>query len=250
MTAINYQNSCVYKISVIDDFYIGSTADFINRKIKHTTDMKTSNFKLYKAIRNNNNNFLMEKLYDFPCKNNTELRMEEQRCYDELKPTLNSQRPYRSKDDIKQYRKDYYDDNRDDIIKKNKQYRLENKDKYCEYDRQYRIDNADKLKTQRKIWEQNNNEEMKQYKKDYYVNNKDDISQKQKQYQIDNDDKLKQYHKNYTAEHKIEKCEYDKQYRIDNADKIRNVIVCECGATFQIKNKHRHLKSKRHMNFK
>jgi len=250
MTAINnYENGCIYKISVGDEFYIGSTIDFIDRKCRHERDMKTLNYKLYKAIRNNNNNFLMEKLYNYPCKNKTELRIEEQKCYDELKPILNTHRPYNSKDDKKQYRKNYYQDNKDILNEKQKQYQLEHKEKYADYNKQYRIDNKDTLKIQRKTWEQNNSEKLKQNRKVYYEDNKDIICKNQKQYRIDNNDKLKQYHKQYNDTHKTEKQEYDKQYRIDNNDKIQNIITCECGGTYQNKNKHRHFKTKKHIKF-
>jgi len=73
---------CIYKISAgTDDFYIGSTFDFNERVRKHTTDSKNKKTKLYKAIRDNNGDFNMEKLHDYKCENETELRIEERRVY-------------------------------------------------------------------------------------------------------------------------------------------------------------------------
>ena len=52
----------IYKITVGDlGFYIGSTHDFDERLTVHTHNIKTHSQKLYKAIRDNDGEFVMEE---------------------------------------------------------------------------------------------------------------------------------------------------------------------------------------------
>jgi len=126
----------IYKITVNKDFYIGSTWHLKKRAICHKRFSKFKNSKLYKAIRDNNNEFEMTLLYDYECYTDTELRMEERKCYDELKPNLNMQRPYTTQEEnieqAKQNKRQYYQKNRETILEREKQSRIENKEKFLE----------------------------------------------------------------------------------------------------------------------
>ena len=103
------KTGCVYNITIGEiGFYIGSAEDFDKRLIHHNERAKTSNIKLYKAIRENNEKFVMTKLYDFEYENDIELRIEERRCYDQMKPNLNMNRPHITKEEMKEYNKQYY----------------------------------------------------------------------------------------------------------------------------------------------
>ena len=121
----------IYKITVDKDFYIGSTWHFNHRLALHKNYSKTDNRKLYKAIRDNNNEFEMTLLYEYECYTDEELRMEERKCYDEMKPTLNMYRPYISEEEkieyIKKHKKQYYIKNKDNIMIYKKQWRDKNK---------------------------------------------------------------------------------------------------------------------------
>jgi hypothetical protein len=113
----------IYKITVDKDLYIGSTWDFNQRLQLHKSNSKTSDIKLYKVIRDNNNEFEMSLLYNYECYTDTELRMEERNCYDELKPNLNTNKPYVSQEEMKEYWKNYYIKNKETIEAKEKQRR-------------------------------------------------------------------------------------------------------------------------------
>lgn len=145
----------VYIIWVLGDFYVGSTWDMDERKRIHNSDMKTSNVKLYVAIRENNNNFVMTIHHEFICETDEELRQEEQRTMDSLKPNLNERRAYNSEEDDKEYhkkydelhkeeKKEYYEENKVEILEKTKEYRELNKEKINEKAKQDRIDNPEK----------------------------------------------------------------------------------------------------------
>ena len=155
----------IYKITVGDlGFYIGSTNNFEERLETHTSKAKTKPFKLYKAIRENNNVFIMEILYEFEYENFADLRIEERKVYDALSPNLNMIRPYITDqelldsqinyriinaDKIKEKNKNYYIENVGRITEQKKHYRSCQADYYNEYNKQYRIDNKEKIREQR-----------------------------------------------------------------------------------------------------
>ena len=157
------KTGCVYNITVGDKgFYIGSSEDFDSRLNTHTTNAKTSNIKLYKAIRDNDGKFVMNKLHDFEYENIVELRIEERRCYDEMKPNLNMRRPYVSEEEMKEY------------IKK---WRIDNTDKINQQSKQRYIDNIDKHKEQMKQWYNDNDDKVKEKQKQSYNKNKETIKE-------------------------------------------------------------------------
>tara|TARA_R100000541_G_C1859568_1_gene78995 strand:- start:158 stop:676 length:519 start_codon:yes stop_codon:yes gene_type:complete len=132
----------IYKIKVNKDFYIGSTWYFNQRFTLHKSNSKTSDIKLYKAIRDNNNEFEMTLLYEYECYTDTELRMEERRCYDELKPNLNSQRPSVSKEEVVECKHQYHIQNREAILERHKQNYIENRENVLERQKKHRDNNT------------------------------------------------------------------------------------------------------------
>lgn len=96
----------------------------------------------------------------------------------------------------KKYQKQWYEDNKEDILKEAAQYRAEHTNEIKEKDKRYRENNKDKLKEKDKQYYENNKEIITLNAKNWYRNNKE------------------------------KKKEYDKQYREDNK-KIRNAAVKE-----------------------
>lgn len=148
---IDYSKSCIYKIvckdSNIDDFYIGSTTNLTNRKYKHKQSVCNETNKeyfCYKAnfIRDcggweNWEVIVLENCQDIT--NAEELRKKERYYFDNMKPTLNTLKPYLSPEELKQYNIDnnkknrpiYYQKNRDKILlKKKKKFTCECGGKY------------------------------------------------------------------------------------------------------------------------
>jgi len=155
------------------EFYIGSTTDMKMRETKHRTDSKNVTAKLYEKIREMGG-FDMKVLYEYECENETELRMEEQRCMDKMNPTLNNNRAYNSEEDTIENKKQYYEQNKDTIREKQKQYYEQNKDALCEKQKQYKEQNKDAiLEYQKQYYEQNKDEAKK-----YYEQNKADLKKK------------------------------------------------------------------------
>ena len=151
----DYAKTIIYKLinyDYPDLVYIGSTTNFTKRKQHHKNAVSNTNSpmysrKLYVSIRSSGGweSWNMIKICDYPCNNNHEAKLEEDKHMMELKANMNMRRASRTKeqycedykDKLKEYREDYKD--------KMKQYREDNKDKIKEY----RENNKDRLKEHR-----------------------------------------------------------------------------------------------------
>ena len=145
---MTYSTAKIYKIynSVDDDFYIGSSCiSLANRMAKHrysAQNEKTKHFKLYCKMNDIGiDKFFIQLLEEYPCDNIEQLRKREGEYIQELKPVLNTQiagrtlqewrkdnvekkRAYDKErrailsDELKEYRKKYYTNNREDWLGK------------------------------------------------------------------------------------------------------------------------------------
>tara|TARA_R110000772_G_scaffold104828_1_gene206330 strand:+ start:567 stop:977 length:411 start_codon:yes stop_codon:yes gene_type:complete len=100
----------VYKISHPDhsESYIGSTINLKNRVYTHRAMSKISNNKLYSFIKKTDtfNNFIFEILVEINC-SKLELLKLEKKFIEILKPELNSNTPYLTKEESKQKSNEY-----------------------------------------------------------------------------------------------------------------------------------------------
>ncbi len=112
--APNYSNTILYKLCCknlnITDVYIGHTTDFKSRKRSHKNSCnkehnKCYNYNVYNFIRNNGgwDNWEMIMIEYYPCNTNLEATKRERELIEELKATLNSYIPTRTR---KEYRED------------------------------------------------------------------------------------------------------------------------------------------------
>ena len=101
---IDYSNTIIYKITCnnpdIKELYVGHTTNFVQRKHAHKQNCMNNNsicynLKVYKVIRNNGgwDNWTMEIVNFFNCKDNYEARKKEQEYYVLLNASLNSIEP-------------------------------------------------------------------------------------------------------------------------------------------------------------
>ena len=98
-TKINYQNTIIYKIVCNDltvkDLYIGCTTDFKRRKSEHKNWCNAPLKGLYECIYNNGgwSNWSMIEIEKYPCNDGNEARKKERYWVEELKATLNNNKP-------------------------------------------------------------------------------------------------------------------------------------------------------------
>tara|TARA_R110001632_G_C11170115_1_gene399544 strand:- start:52 stop:597 length:546 start_codon:yes stop_codon:yes gene_type:complete len=170
--------ACIYKIickdNSITDCYIGSTTDFRRRGLHHNKRCSNINnpkynCKVYKFIRDNGgwDNWDMLKLEDCEVENKLQL---ERKYYDDLNSTLNSMRPFVSKEERRiansKTTKLWYIKNEKENKIKRKAYELKNKDKIAKNRIAYNLKNKDKIEKRRK---------------EYRLKNKDKIAKRRKE---------------------------------------------------------------------
>ena len=161
----------IYKIipNGIQEFYIGSTFNFNERKGRHKlavmSNGKKWKYKLYATIRECGGEFEMIKLYDVEVENDLELCMEERRCYDKMSPTLNMNRPYITEEEALQYRKTYQANYKKDPANADKyeRYKITKRNNWHDYYIKHK--DAIKIKTQE------NNHKYIDRKHNYYKKN-------------------------------------------------------------------------------
>ena len=147
-----YPEYKIYKL-VCDDtdlFYIGSTRDFTSRKSRHKSSFnkpnnKEYNTKKYQTMREfggfeNWRMVVIDILYDVT-KLEAEIREEQMRM--ELKALLNSQKASCGGITLEEYRKNYREENRDQIRDNKKRYYEENKDHIKEHKYKYNEEKFD-----------------------------------------------------------------------------------------------------------
>jgi hypothetical protein len=181
---VNYNNAKIYKLVNLDlglTYYGSTCCGLIKRLSKHkwgaraNTRKCTSSLLFEKGICT----ILLVELY--PTDDKTILHQRE-RYWIENNECVNKVIPCRSD-------KEYYMDNRQQILKQKAIYRLENSDKINEQNRIYRANNKDKINEQRRI---------------YRANNSDKIKERTQEWRVKNRDKIKAYNKAYRAKKKLE----------------------------------------------
>jgi len=137
--------------------YVGSSCNMKHRRYKHerscnNPNTKEYNFKVYKTIREHGgwNEFKIVELGTAEQLKVAEALVIEETYRIELKANMNSQRCSITKDERKEYEKQYEIDNAEHIRERKKQYRSDNAEKLKENRKQYWINNADKIKANRK----------------------------------------------------------------------------------------------------
>ena len=141
---------------------------------------------------------------------------------DEYYKRCNSCREYQ-----KEYRREYYEQNKDKIKEKSREYYEQNKDKMKEHHKEYYEQNKDR----RKEYYEQNKDKLKEYyeqnkdrRKEYIERNKDKIKEKSREYYELNKDKMKEYWKEYYEQNKDKLKEKRKEYYEQNKDRRKEYI--------------------------
>ena len=162
---VDYSKTLIYKLVHKDDFenaniYIGSTTDFRKRKNSHkigcnNPNDRTYNRKVYESIRSNEGweNWVMIEVEKYPCMDKREADGRERYWLEYYKSKLNMLIPGRTD-------KEYYKDNKENILAIQKIYREKNLEKALEYIRGYREKNKEKLSDNKRRYYEKNKEPL------------------------------------------------------------------------------------------
>ena len=163
-----------------------------------------------------------------------------------------------NKEELKEYNKQYYKDNREyfkqyhkdnrevkiehnkqwlkDNPEYKKQYRKNNEEKIAKHDKQYRKDNEEKIAKRMKRYYKDNRKHLKQYGEQYRNDNPKRIKEYRSQWVKDNPDYQKQWvneHPDYYNNYQKYKCKTDLKYNLNR--KISRAIGISLKRTKSIK---------------
>ena len=107
----------IYKIEIYNEIYIGSTIQKLSQRQRlHNYNLKVKNCKLQKFCKENNiNNITLIEIEKVKINNKIELNIIEQKYINELQPSLNSKRAYRTEEESRSRHKEYKNKNKDKI---------------------------------------------------------------------------------------------------------------------------------------
>lgn len=86
------------------------------------------------------------------------------------------------KKSLKEYKKEYYEKNKEHIKERNRKYQEKNKEKYLEYQKKWLENNTELKKERDKKYRKKKKEERKNYDKNYYERNKNRKKESVKNY--------------------------------------------------------------------
>lgn len=155
---IDYSKTTIYRIICknpeIKDCYVGSTTDFKSRKRRHKYDCnyetcKCYNLNIYVFIRNNGNwdNWDMLEIEKYKATDKADKLKRERYWLEFYNATLNSNIPSR---DHKEYKKEWYNNNKERIITKVQDNYNQNKEQILEYHKKYYEENIEEIKLKNK----------------------------------------------------------------------------------------------------
>ena len=140
-------------------------------------------------------NFEMILIENFPCDSKDELHKRE-RYFIESLDCVNKVIPTRTM-------KEYYIDNKDQIIEQVKEYRKNNKEQILEQRKEYRKNNKERIIEQRKEFYKNNKERILKTQQEYYDNNAEQKKERMKEYYKNNKDNIISRQQQYREKIKI-----------------------------------------------
>ena len=151
-------------------------------------------------------------------------------CGKEFIPTSNNQKICSNeckKIKNKEYKKEYYKQNKECCNEKSKQHYKQNKERYKENNKQWREQNKEYKKDYDKQWYEQNKEYNKEYKKQYYKQNKERYKEHYKQWRERNKERYKEYHRtkyNTDLQHKLTQWSRRQIGRCLNSDKTEHTF--------------------------
>ena len=119
-----FRNGKIYQITDHTNYniYVGSTIQLLKQRLRgHERDAYHPLINCSSKPIILNNEYTIDLLIDYPCDTFEELRKKEQEFIDII-PCVNKSKAYVSKEDIKVNQKNYYNNNKKDILDKKREY--------------------------------------------------------------------------------------------------------------------------------
>jgi predicted GIY-YIG superfamily endonuclease len=261
-----YQRGKIYSMTGDDGhYYIGSTTQTLaSRFHQHKEYSKTHDTHVYEYCKRVGwKNITMELLEDYPCDSSEELHEREEYHLAPVRENplcLNVNRAFLTPEVRKMAVKEYYEENKEQIMA---------------YQAWYSEENADQIKVRRDAYKASRRKELAEKQRAYAKEHKEELSIKQKEYRDSHKEELKEYFKTYAENNKEavaarksawaqRKKEETKEERAEQSRIKREareqktpqrithentIVMCECGGSYQNYRKKRHDSSGLHMRF-
>lgn len=159
MRPYKYDNGKIYKITSkqTDKIYIGSTTMTLQKRFNsHKGNKKCSSKSILEY-----DDCIIELIENYPCKNRYDLEQRERHYQEQYANLINIHKAGRRPEEIKEYAKKY-----------NSKYQKENTTKLKNYFKDYYKKNKDDIIKRVTLHANKNIEEKKEYLKQYYLRNK------------------------------------------------------------------------------
>ena len=104
-----------------------------------------------------------------------------------------------TKEEYKERKRKYYENDKEKISKRGKQYKENNKEKLAKQRKQYKEKNKEKISKDRKIYYEQNKEKISKKQKESYQENKDKILNKRKEFYKNNKERLSMERKSHNS---------------------------------------------------
>tara|TARA_R110001632_G_scaffold201830_1_gene324785 strand:+ start:789 stop:1502 length:714 start_codon:yes stop_codon:yes gene_type:complete len=226
LTKVDYSKTIIYKIQHRDNdelLYVGSTTDFTRRKAQHKRDCynansKCYNYKLYSIIRDNGgfDCFNIIVIKEFPCNNNQEALIEEDKIMRQMKCNMNERRAFTTPEEKIENDRQKYERDRERILERQKQYNELHKEQI------------------KQNYEQNKPKRLEQSKRNYEQNKPKRLEQRKQNYEQNKPKRLEQ--QKY----------YNEIHREQIAERNKIKMTCECGCVITKYYLLNHRRTKKH----
>ena len=162
-----YKTGRIYKLysHINEIYYIGSTHNTLRHRLYgHKSFSNRVNKKVSDWIEDIGvDNLQIEELHKYEDLTAKQLRTHEDNVIREhlgKEHCLNCRRVYLTEEEKKEYEKQYYEENKDQILQQKKQYREDNKEQIAEKSKLYREANKDKIVKRDKQYYEANKEKI------------------------------------------------------------------------------------------
>ena len=169
----------IYKITIQDYIYVGSTKNFTHRKSSHKSDCnRQKDYLVYNKINELGgwDSCEMIPIEEYECENNIQAHIREEHFRKEHNANLNSKQCYMTETEV------------NDKIKERKTL--------------YNATHKEENKESKRIYNEANKDKIKEYSITYYENNKEQIKQKDKEFYDLNKERLLKISSDYAKAHR------------------------------------------------
>ena len=261
-----YQDGKIYSMTGIDGhYYIGSTTQSLSGRFHHHKEYsKTHDTCVYEYCKRVGwENITIELIEDYPCDSSKELHEREEYHLEPVREDplcLNINRAHLTPEVRKMAVKQYYEENREQLVSYQEVYREEHPDRVAVFQAAYKASRRTELAEKQRAYAKEHPEKISIKQKEYRDSHKEELQAYFKKYAEENKEAVAarksawaQQKKEETKEERAEQSRIKREAREQKTQQRitheNTIVTCECGGTYQNYRKKRHDSSALHQRF-